>query len=121
MGDCELRETETETERKSGGTKFIIHHPAEEEEEPILYYTNHFSLKANYKTTIKDVGIHIRYTNKLFIKSYFKKIYIQVISFSSINLMEHPFFLKKFRLKIITFNQFFIYTPTYTSTNTFPA
>ena len=97
MGDCELRETETETERKSGGTKFIIHYPAEEEEEeeeeePILYYTNHFSLKANYKTTIKDVGIYIIYTNKLFIKSYLKKIYIQVISFSSINLMEHPFF-----------------------------
>jgi len=44
VGDCELRETETETERKSGGTKFIIHYPAEEEEEeeeeePILYYT----------------------------------------------------------------------------------
>lgn len=43
VGDCELRETETETERKSGGTKIIIHHPAEEEEEeeeePILYYT----------------------------------------------------------------------------------
>lgn len=99
MGDCELRETETETERKSGGTKIIIHHPAEEEEEeeeePILYYTNHFSLKANYKTTIKDVGIYILYTNKLFIKSYLKKIYIQVISFSSINLMEHPFFFKE--------------------------
>lgn len=63
MGDCELRETETE--RKSGGTKIIIHHPAEEEEEeePILYYTNHFSLKANYKTTIKDVG-NIHYIHK---------------------------------------------------------